>query len=89
VPSDNGSEFKAAFDAEVTQDGVGRWLTYPKAPKMNALVERFNSSIQVEFIAYYKDLLFTDVNLFNDKLLDYLVWFNTERPHYGLGLIVP
>jgi transposase InsO family protein len=89
VLSDNGSEFKAAFDAEVAQDGVGRWLTYPKTPKMNAHVERFNGSIQVEFIAYHEDLLFTDVNLFNDKLLDYLVWFNTERPHYGLGLISP
>lgn len=89
VLSDNGSEFKAAFDAEVAKDGAGRWLTYPKTPKMNAHVERFNGSIQVEFVAYHEDLLFTDVNLFNDKLLDYLVWFNTERPHYGLGLKSP
>ena len=89
VPSDNGSEFKAAFDAESAQDGVGRWLTYPRTPKMNAHVERFNGSIQEEFVAYHEDLLFTDVNLFNDKLLDYLVWFNTERPHYGLGLKSP
>ncbi|MEQ1813911.1 MAG: integrase core domain-containing protein [Candidatus Nitrotoga sp.] len=64
-------------------------MTYPKTPKMNAHVERFNGSIQNEFVAYHEDLLFTDVNLFNDKLLDYLVWFNTERPHYGLGLISP
>ena len=89
VLSDNGSEFKAAFDAEMEQGQVGRWLTYPKTPKMNAHVERFNGSIQQEFVAYHEDLLFTDVNLFNDKLLDYLVWFNTERPHYGLGLISP
>jgi transposase InsO family protein len=89
VLSDNGSEFKAAFDDEVANDGVGRWLTYPKTPKMNAHVERFNGSIQTEFVAYHEDLLFTDINLFNDKLLDYLVWFNTERPHYGLGLISP
>lgn len=38
---------------------------------------------------YHEDWLFTDVNLFNDKLLDYLVWFNTEHPHYGLGLLSP
>jgi len=36
-------------------------------------VERFNGSLKNEFAAYYEDLLFTDVNLFNDKLLDYLV----------------
>ena len=89
VLSDNGSEFKAAFDVEVAQDGVGRWLTYPKTPKMNAHVERFNGSIQEEFVAFHEDLLFTDINLFNEKLLDYLVWFNTERPHYGLGLVSP
>ncbi len=71
VLSDNGGEFKAAFDVEVAQDGVGRWLTYPKTPKMNAHVERFQDSLQNEFAAYYEDLLFTDVNLFNGKLLDY------------------
>ena len=83
--SDNGSEFKAAFGAEVAKDGSGRWLTYPRTPKMNAHVERFNGSIQEEFVAYHKDLLFTDVLLFNENLLDYLVWFYTERPHYVLG----
>ncbi|MDR1310674.1 MAG: hypothetical protein LBK01_02190, partial [Burkholderiaceae bacterium] len=41
------------------------------------------------FVAYHEDLLFTDINAFNDKLLDYLVWFNTERPHYALGLQSP
>jgi transposase InsO family protein len=89
VLSDNGSEFKAAFDAEVARDKTQRWLTYPKTPKMNAHVERFNGSIQKEFVAYHEDLLFTDIQLFNDKLLDYLVWFNTERPHYALGLQSP
>ena len=38
--------------------GVGRWLTYPKTPKMNAHVERFNGSLQNEFAAYHEDLLF-------------------------------
>jgi transposase InsO family protein len=89
VLSDNGSEFKLAFDAEVAKDGSGRWLTYPRTPKMNAHIERFNGSLQQEFVAYHEDLLFTDINQFNDKLLDYLVWFNTERPHYGLGLKSP
>lgn len=32
------------------------------------------------------DLLFTDAHFFNEKLLDYPVWFNTERPHCGFGL---
>ncbi len=87
--SNHGGEFKAAFDVAMAQDGVDRWLIYPKTPKMNAHIERFNGSLQNEFAAYHEDLLFTDIDLFNDKLLDYLVWFNTKRPHYGLGLLSP
>ncbi|MDR1310924.1 MAG: integrase core domain-containing protein, partial [Burkholderiaceae bacterium] len=89
VLSDNGSEFNAAFDEHLAKDQVKRWLTYPKTPKMNAHAERFNGTIQQEFVAYHEDLLFTDINAFNNKLLDYLVWFNTERPHYALGLQSP
>ena len=36
--------------------------TYPRA----------FGSIQNEFVAYHEDLLFKDVNLFNDNVLDYL-----------------
>lgn len=39
-----------------------------------------NGSIHEEFVAYHEDLLFTDVNLFNENLLDCLAWFNTGRP---------
>ena len=89
VLSDNGSEFKAAFTKVVLDDGAVRWLTYPKCPKMNAHAERFNRTIQEEFIQYHQDLLFTDLNAFNDKLLDWLIWFNETRPHYALGLQSP
>lgn len=47
---------------------------------MNARVERFNGSLQQEFVTYHEELLFTDIDRFNDKLLHYLVWFNSERP---------
>jgi len=33
--------------------------------------------------------LFDDIDAFNDKLLDYLIWFNEERPHYALNLLSP
>ena len=89
VLSDNGSEFKAEFTQIVLDDGAVRWLTYPKCPKMNAHAERFNRTIQEEFIEFNKDLLFQDLRAFNDKLLDYLIWFNESRPHYALGLRSP
>jgi len=89
VLSDNGSEFKAEFTKIVLDDGAVRWLTYPKCPKMNAHAERFNRTLQEEFIEFHKELLFEDINAFNDKLLDYLIWFNESRPHYALGLRSP
>uniref|UniRef100_A0A2X0RA61 Transposase n=1 Tax=Candidatus Nitrotoga fabula TaxID=2182327 RepID=A0A2X0RA61_9PROT len=47
---------------------------------MNAHVERISGGLQQEFVAYHEELLFTDIDRFNDKLLDFLVWFNPERP---------
>ena len=55
-------------------------MAYPKCPKMNAHVERFNRTLQEECIDYHEDLLFTDLQLFNDRLWDYLQWYNLQRP---------
>jgi hypothetical protein len=33
----------------------------------------------------HEELLFTDLALFNRKLADWLVFYNTERPHHSLG----
>jgi transposase InsO family protein len=83
--SDNGSEFEADFARLLKERGIGRWYTYPKTPKMNAHVERFNRTIQESFVDYHEDLLFTDLALFNRKLADWLVFYNAQRPHHSLG----
>ena len=56
---------------------------------MNAHCERFNRTIQEEFIDYYQELLFTDLEKFNEKLADWLVWYNQDRPHFAQGQISP
>ncbi len=48
--SDNGSEFKGAFDQILQHLGPTHYWTYPKSPKMNAHAERFNRTIQEQFI---------------------------------------
>lgn len=53
---------------------------------MNAHAERFNRTLQEEFIEFHTELLFEDIDAFNDRLLDYLIWFNEFRLHYALGL---
>jgi transposase InsO family protein len=87
--SDNGSEFEADFARLLEQQDMKRWYTYPKTPKMNAHIERFNRTIQESFVDYHEDLLFTDLERFNQKLADWLVFYNTERPHYSLGQLSP
>jgi transposase InsO family protein len=79
--TDNGSEFKGHFAKRISAHDLTHWKTYPKTPKMNAHCERFNRSIQESFVDYYEDLLFTDLTLFNEKMSDWLVFYNTELPH--------
>ena len=56
---------------------------------MNAHCERFNRTIQESFVDYHEDLLFTDLDAFNQELADWLVFYNTERPHQALALLSP
>src|SRR3989338_3354349 len=53
VLTDNGSEFKKHFAEELRRLHMTHFHTYPKTPKMNAHVERFNRTIQEEFIDYH------------------------------------
>jgi transposase InsO family protein len=87
--SDNGSEFEADFAKTLQQYLIRRWYTYPKSPKMNAHAERFNRTLQESFVNYHEALLFTDIHLFNQKLADWLIFYNTESPHHSLGLQSP
>ncbi len=89
VLTDNGSEFCGAFDRCLQEQGIRHCYTYPKCPKMNAFNERFNRTLQEEFVEFEEGLLLTDIREFNERMIDYLLWFNTQRPHYGLRLQTP
>jgi transposase InsO family protein len=89
VLSDNGSEFQGHFAQALDEAGIVHWHTYPKTPKMNAHVERFNRTIQEDFVDYHEDLLFTDLGAFNEQLAAWLIYYNTVRPHHALGLQTP
>lgn len=70
ILSDNGSEFMKEFDALIEQKGLQHYWTYPRSSKMNAHNERFNRTIQEQFVDYHEDLLFSDIELFNQKMAD-------------------
>lgn len=83
ILTDNGSEFKKDFDIAIRNEHLTHYHTYPRTPKMNAHAERFNRTIQEEFINWNYELLATDCDAFNRKLMDWLIWYNTERVHYA------
>jgi len=88
VQTDNGSEFALHFHNAVKEIGL-HFNTHPHSPKENAHVERFNRTLDEEFLRYHRDLLRDDVPAFNMKLVDWLLWYNGERPHHALGLKSP
>ena len=88
VQTDNGSEFLGKFDDYLNHVCIKHEFIYQKSPKVNGVVERFNRTIQEEFINRNDEILY-DPKKFNQKLTNYLIWYNTKRPHYSLGQISP
>lgn len=89
VQTDNGSEFALHFDQACDKLGLERFHTYPRSPKMNAHVERFNRTLDEEFLKHHRALMRDDLKRFNEVLIDWLLWYNARRPHHALGLLSP
>lgn len=89
LQTDNGSEFAKYFSDACRSLGIVQYHTYPRTPKMNAHIERFNRTISEDFIEERRLLLVSDIDRFNDELVEWLLWYNTERPHQSLGMLSP
>lgn len=88
IHHDNGSEFKKEFEQACRSLGIIQWYSRPHTPKDNAVLERFNRTIQEEFIDI-TDIGLTYVFDFNNYLLDWLIHYNFERPHQTLDYMSP
>ena len=89
VQTDNGSGFERHFHIYLEKNGIIHFNTHPRSPKENSEIERFNRTLSDAFIKRNLHLLAHDIDLFNEKLIDWLLWYNTRRPHWSLGLISP
>jgi transposase InsO family protein len=89
LQTDNGSEFALHFETACESNKLTHFHTYPRSPKMNAHVERFNRTLDEEFLRYHRALMRDDVSAFNNALIEWLLWYNGERPHYALGQVSP
>lgn len=80
LQSDHGPEFSRWFVSQIKKNHrysrIGR-------PNDNAHVERFNRTLQEECL----DKCSNDVREINRKLEEYLLYYNNQRIHLGLGAI--
>lgn len=88
VKTDNGLEFLGEFDNYLKDKGITHYFSYPRTPESNAFIERFNRTIQEEFVNDNLEYL-EDTQIFNSKLMDYLLYYNTVRPHQTLNYLTP
>ncbi len=87
VHSDNGSEFHKEFQALCRELRISQWWSRPRTPKDNPSLERFNQTLQYEWL---NDGHFTpDCERFNVALTDWLLIYNFHRPHETLAYKTP
>jgi len=79
---DADAKFGAAFDNLLAEQGVQARRLQPRSPNLNAFVERWIQSIQVECLDHF--IVFGEAHL-NHLVAEYVAHFETERPHQGLA----
>ncbi len=88
IQTDNGKEFHKYFDEYLKTQAIIHFWNYPESPKMNAHIERFNGLIQKQYVGWHLGEL-AEPDQFNQGLVEYLRWYNTEKPHRSIGKIPP
>ncbi len=88
IQTDNGGEFEKHFAQSCHENGFIHFFNYPKHPQSNGYLERFNRTIQEQFVNWHMDEL-DEPDDFNRTLMEYLIWYNTEKPHRGIGNLPP
>lgn len=79
---DHDTKFSAAFDNIFVSEGLEIVLTPFGAPKANAVAERWVRSVREECLDQL--LILSQRHLWN-VLTEYTHYYNTARPHQGLG----
>jgi len=88
IQTDNGLEFLGDFEDYLKKRNIPHVFIYPRCCKINGVVERYQRSLQEEFIDNNLDTIHNPT-LFTRKLIEYLLFFNTERVHKAHGLKTP
>ena len=86
--NDNGHKNLGLFQQRLKQDGIKQVFSYQWCPKINAYVERFNRTVREEFLNV-NGILIKEKDDFDKLLIDWLVYYNSKRPHFSLNLKSP
>jgi len=87
VGHDNGAEFKKYFQETCRKLSIEQYWSRPKTPKDNPENERFNRTLEDEFLALGN--FHSQPEIFNQKLTEWLIEYNFFRPHQALGYRTP
>jgi len=84
---DNGSEFAWESESASAKLDIQRYFSRVKTPKDNSEIERFNETLEYEWL--YISNLSLDPEQFNPRLTEWLIEYNFNRPHQSLGYLAP
>ena len=87
IQVDGGSEFMKDFEKACFDKGIALYVLPPRKPKWNGCVERSNRTLREEFYAIY-DKPYDMLHL-REMLANYVLKYNTYRPHHTLNLQTP
>ncbi len=87
ISIDNGSEFRAEFEAACEARGIRLFVLPPSSPKLHGAVERANRTHTEEF--YEVTTAEPDLEAFQIELRAWEIVYNTIRPHQALGYLTP
>jgi putative transposase len=83
---DRAGQFTASFDAVFTAAGIRILASPPQAPRANAVCERMIGTLRREV---FDRLLIVNEHHLRRVLTEYLLHYNTARPHRSLGQLAP
>jgi putative transposase len=83
---DRAGQFTGSFDAVFTAAGIRILTSPPQAPRANAMCERMIGTLRREV---FDRLLIVNEHHLHRVLTEYLLHYNTARPHRSLGQLAP
>lgn len=84
VQTDNGLEFQRSFQEFCEKKNIQHYFIHKNSPNENAVVERAFKTDQDEFY-YWLDDQPQHIGELNDWLQQFMLKYNTQRFHQGLG----